>query len=627
VLAVVGAVPDEREVRPALDALRRRGADLLQVHRENGVLLAVARHAWEAGDGFSGTTMLATDADLVVAADAALVETEALRAALRGAGLPPPDDRSPAGLILAAYRAWGAACVDRLRGDFAFLVWDRRVRAVFCARDRLGTRPLFFAEPRGELVVASVVGAVLGHPGVRPALHLPAVAAAAAGLFAADHETAHAGVHRLPAGHLLRWERGAARPARFWSPPPPAPGGATGFEEGAAELRELLVTACAERMPDRVPTAVWLSGGYDSASVFAVAGEAAGRGPRPPPPRPVSISYPPGDPGREDEWIVQAAAHRGSEVHWIPIDGVPLLDRATERAARRDEPFAHTFEMWNRALARGSREAGARVAFAGAGGDPLFALSPVVLADLLRRGRAADLLREWRRGGLGPRAFGRWALVPNIPPALRRVLGALPGAAPLRGHMERTLPAWIDAAFARRHDLLGREARLTPRRAGATHAEHEMHWFLLHPFAARIAEETFALALDEGVEMRLPLFDERVVRFAAARPPAERRSRGETKRLLRAAMRGLLPDAFLQPRRARTGTTGAYLRRSLRGAHADLLRRTLAAPALADLGIVDTATLRDRCARYLDGALDDGATELHLAFTLQAELWVRSRTG
>jgi asparagine synthase (glutamine-hydrolysing) len=622
-------LPSDRELHPMLNALRRRGADRLEVRREDDALFAVVRHEWEMAEGLSGPTLLAVDADLVVAADAALYEAAALRERLRSAGVV-TSGSAPADLILGAYRAWGEAALQRLNGDFAFLVWNRRTRTLLCCRDWVGTRPLHFAALPGALVVASTLGAVRAHAAVGASLNLAAVAAAAGGLFAADHETCYAAVSQLLAGHTLRWEQGRQRVERYWVPPPDRRDGASSFAEGAAELRGLLRAACAARMPASAPSSVWLSGGYDSAALFAASADVVRADGERPPVRAVSISYPPGDPGREDELIRSVAEPWDEDVHWIDIGGIPLLEQPERRAADRDEPFAHTFEMWNRALARGSRERGARVAFAGAGGDALFSLSPIYLADLLQRGRWLTLLREWRGGGLrgsGARSLLRWTLIPLLGPAVRRAAAALRGGAPLRGYMDRTLPPWIDAAFARRHSLLEREARFTPAREGKGHAAHEMHWFLLHPFAARIASAVFALSLDEGVEMRLPFYDQRVVEFAAWRPWWERHSRGDTKRLLRAAMRGLLPEPFLQPRHTRTGTTGAYLRRSLQGAHADVLRRAFAAPALAEAGIVDAAALRQHCERYLRGDGADGATELQLFFTLQAELWLRAQAA
>jgi len=305
-----------------------------------------------------------------------------------------------------------------------------------------------------------------------------------------------------------------------------------------------LAGAVRERLAPAGPTTVWLSGGWDSTAVFA-SGERVlrerGGGKHL---RAVSLSYPPGDPGREDELIEAAAGRWGSPIHWVDIAGVPLLDGPGERAAGRDEPFAHAFEMGNRALARGTRALGSRVALDGVGGDQLFQVSPVYLADLLRGGRLPSLAREWRRTGLsgsGFHQFFHWAMLPLLPRWLRRSVAPIRGGRPLRGHLERPLPSWLRADFAERTGLLAREAAAAPPRDGMGPAAYETSWYLSHPYFPRAFACVADFALEEGVEVRSPLFDRRVVEFAVGRPREERAGGGETKRLLRRAMRRVTP--------------------------------------------------------------------------------------
>ena len=165
---------------------------------------------------------------------------------------------------------------------------------------------------------------------------------------------------------------------------------------------------------------------------------------------PVSISYPEGDPGREDELIREIAARWNADVHWLDIQNIPFFDHPAERAAVRDEPFAHPFEMWHRSLARGTRATNSRVALEGVGGDQLFQVSEVYLADLLRTGRLTELAREWKTKGMtgsGFRNFFRWAIQPNLPrPALAaRARAARRTAAPSPISSARSRPGSIRA--------------------------------------------------------------------------------------------------------------------------------------------------------------------------------------
>jgi asparagine synthase (glutamine-hydrolysing) len=617
--------PDDATASRMLAALRRHDAERTAIRDREGATLAVSRADWEFGHGFSGSVLVAEDGELSLAADASLYYRDDLRSALAKRGLRPRDD-TPSHLILAAYRAWGDRCVDHLEGDYAFLVWDSARQRLFCARDFNGSRPLYYARIGPGYAVASALGALLAHPQVSPELNAVAIAEAAAGLFASSHETCYRSISMLPAGHTLQWNGDRLLIRRFWEPVANPAAATLSFEAAAEELRELLRRAVAEQLDPERPTTVWLSGGYDSGAIFAAGEFELERRRRGEHLQAVSISYPAGDPGREDELIKALVAHWGSRVHWIDIGDVPLLDRPEDAARTRAEPFAHVFETWNRALVTGSRRAGARVALVGAGGDPLFATTPLYVADLLRAGRLRALAREWRawsRAGATPRQFLSWALHPLLPDSLVRLRARLQRlSAPVRP-FQPVLADWFDSVFARSNQLLERELVHSPARGSRSFTEYETYRYLVHPFTARIASAVAGFGVDGGVEVRLPLCDRRVVEFAFSRPLEDRVRNRETKRLLRASMSGLMPQEVLAPRRNRTGVTSTYFRRSMREVYAGLLTETFRAPILAELGIVDGVRLRKATEAYLQQ--QNPRAELQLFFTLQTELWLRSR--
>lgn len=625
VLGVFSAGPALPPAAPAgrmLARMARRGAGAADVHRAPGALLAVTRHGWETAPHLGGPAEVAVDGAVRVAADATLFHRADLRRALAARGVAPPGDTAAA-LVLAAYRAWGTACAAWLEGDFAFVLWDGAARRAVCARDFAGKRPLVYAHLGGTLVVASTAGGVLAHPAVPAELDPVSLAETAAGLWAGGDATAFRAVRTLPAGHTLAWRDGAVRLDRHWTPP--RLGSVTGppFHQAAEELRERLVAATAERLPPDAPAAVWMSGGWDSTAVFAAGQVARLRGTPAPPLEVVSMSHPPGDPGREDETILRVARRWKRPVRWLRIADVSLLRGAAEGAAERDEPFAHVFEAWNRALAARGRALGARVALDGNGGDQLFFTSNVYLADLLREGRWMALWREWKaKGGTDPRDLFQYAVQPLLAPWMVDALGWI-RRRPLRPTLERPLPPWIDPAFARRHGLGARERAHNPRPRGAGPAETEAYWYLTAPYFPRAYGLVAAFALETGMELRSPLLDRRVVEFAAARPREERNAGRETKRLLRAAMRGLLPDDVLAPRDTRTGTLGGHFAAGMRAEFPAMAAEAFRAPRLAELGIVDPAALRAACGEYARTA--DGSLGFALAQTLHVELWLRAR--
>jgi asparagine synthase (glutamine-hydrolysing) len=602
-----------------LEQMHGRGGELADVWAHNSVGLAVARHEWESGAGFSGSALVLRDGELAVAADAALYYRGDLRAKLAARGVRPAGD-TPSHLILAAYRAWGDRCAEHLEGDFAFVVWDGRARKLLCARDFVGSRPLFYAELGDTVLVASTVSAILEHPSCPRELNHTLIAEVAAGLFGVAGDTAYAAIAALPAAQSVVFHVGGREYLRNWSPPPVTPFRQASFEEGAVELRALLERAVAERLDPLAPTSIWLSGGWDSSAVYA-AGQQVLRDRGDGDLRAVSISYPEGDPGREDELIGAIVGHWGASTHWIDMADVRVLDEETlEGAARRADPFQHPFRGWNLACLRASRAEGARVAFTGGGGDRLFAANPVHMSDLFYRGRWIELTREWQAKGRRPRDFFRWVIEPGLPAgtavAAKRLLGR--GRPVIAG--QRGAP-WVVPEVAQGHRLRVRAEPGWYEADAPGSAGREMCQSLASPAHTRMLAALDGEALEEGIEMRRPLLDNRVVAFAFSRPWWERSHRGETKRLLRAAMRGQLPKEVLATRSRRTGISGHAFERATRQRIPSLVGEWFSDSKLGQLGIVDVGRVRRVAEAY--GCGDASGWGVPLLFTLQAEAWLQ----
>lgn len=627
ILAVIGAagtLPGDDLVATMLGTMRGRGGDLSGTWRDEQALLAVARHEWELGHSFAGGVAVAHEHGVAVVADGTLYYRDELFARLRVAGCE-PSRTTPTHLVLAAYRAWGERCGEHLEGDIAFVVWDARRRRVLASRDFGGKRPLYYAQVEDMLIVASSISAVLAHPACPSTLNLTAIAEDAAGLSSGTGETSYLATRALLGGHRLLWSAGSAPEIeREWNPPAPNDSDTRDFASGAEELARLLRRATAERLPRDEGSAVWLSGGWDSTAIYGFAQQVRAQRGDTSPFAAVSMSYPAGDPGREDELINDVTAYWNTAPHWVDIRETPMFHESVA-APERAEPFTHPFEMWNRTLARGARNAQAHVALDGVGGDQLFQVSDVYLADVLRSGRLHTVAREWRARGLSLRQVGpfwEWVVRPALGSRVCAAIDRLRGRR-FTHYLERRVPAWIRGDFAQQHDLLGRERSTTPIDTGLTCASHETQWYLLHPYFPRVFGCVAEIALSEGVEMRSPLYDRRVVEFALSRPRSERALGGETKRLLRHAARGLLPAHVLAPRRNRTGVTSGYFSRSMREHLPLLVAEATRDSLLADLGIIEPAQLRQAADRYLAGT--DQSIGGPLFFTIQTERWLRAR--
>ena len=631
ILAVLDAgscLPNERSLRAALGTAAGRAGDHVSIHLQPGIALGIAEATPVPGGPQEICAGFAIDDDYVVLVDGSFYYVDDLCRAL---GYRVGPAATAGQLVLAAFRTFGAECVNYLEGDFAFAVWNRQTREVFCARDFTGRRPLYLADWCGGLVIATSLDSIAALPGFAPRINISTVGADASGLFfALDDETCMHGVRSLRSGCTVKWRRNERmRTVRSWSPELGTASQMT-FDEAAAALRDLLARATVERMSKSAPTAVWMSGGRDSPAVFAAGMYSLSGGDDSRRLVPVSRSHPPNDSGREDEAIEAITRYWHVKPNWVDAQRVPLFPGLRDRDRWSSEPFAQPFEGLARALAKAGKSLGASIALDGYGGDFLFQVSPVYLADLVSRGRVARALGEWRtmdRAKQGMPGFVRYGVQPLLPRWAKRTLSVAGGGRMAVSSMQRTVPPWINRRFERQYSLAERFAALGPdAQPGSTAVDREAQFYLRHQFFARVNSRMSGFALDHGVELRSPLLDARVVRFALSRPSAERNRAGDNKRLLRASMRELLPEAVIAPRIGKPGTLRTYFAQHMWNDGLARLGQMLPARELAALGVVDPAEL----ARAVEQYRLQGASYPHvepLFCTLQAEVWLRARSA
>ena len=599
-----------------LAAMPRRGdTSLAQLGGNDICALAASAFAWESAAG------VATVGNITVCADATLYYRNDL--ARRALGRSARPEESAAQLIAHLWLARGAAGLEFLEGDFAFVVWDAAAATLTAARDFGGKRSLFYCWQGGTLRLATTVGGILVDPAVPRTIDLATVTSVAAGLWSHSPATAYTAITELPAGYALSWRPGQAPTVRdYWRAPSESITRRRPLDPAAEELRALLTDAVRERLDPVRTTVVSLSGGWDSTAVYGVAQSvvrSSGSGKI----HGVSISYPEGDPGYEDGFIRDVTSHWGATPDLIDAYAIPLFVAPEQAAAERDQPFAHVYEHWNRSLSKRARTVDARVMLDGIGGDQLFQVSDVYLAELFRTLQWGALATQYRTKRTGP---GSWrelyhaAIRPALPEGIQRAIARARGSE-YRHYLERRAPIWFAADFLRAQEVFPRELAAQPPLPRGNLVRGETEVFLRFPFFPRTFGHLHSFALDEGVEMRSPLLDERVVRFAAQRPWSDRADGAETKRLLRRAVRELLPASVLAPRPHRTGTTDAYFLHGMRAEGWPLAEQMLQESRLAAMGMIDTAVLRrawDHILKY-----DDDKLAGRVYFTLQAELWIR----
>ncbi len=545
-MSAIAGILELRAGRPVaghvLDAMGKRleprAPDPGGVWREGPVGLVGRRARSAGGDPLplaneDGSVRLVWDGE-ILNGEGLRRELEALGHTFRG--------RDAGEVVVRAYEAWGPGCVERLHGAFAFALWDASRRQLLLARDRIGVRPLYYAEGRDRLLFASAIRALLEHPDMPRALDLHAAYHYVGYGFVPGPATILRGVAKLPPGALLTVREGRVELRRYWElrfagPPPDA--------DLARTLRDGARAAVRAWMPATGTPGIFLSGTLESTVLLALAREAAA-GPLP------TFVVASDDATAADRDAARAAArHYRTDHREIPAPP-PTPALLEEVAGYLDEPLADADALPLFLLCREARREVAVCLSAdvapipGAGRD----LAPAAsgLERLLPRALAARLA-AWRRGPgplPGPRRILRRLLEDGGVEGRATGPGAGPAAADGGVFREAALRAEDPERLQPMRDLLGRCESAEPRDRDAF-----VDARLVLPDSTLVALDHLSVA--HGLDVRAPLLDHALVELVA-RIPARLRGAGRPRRRLwRRALGGLLPprlDGGPRPRPA-----------------------------------------------------------------------------
>jgi asparagine synthase (glutamine-hydrolysing) len=563
-LSFDGRAADPNVLRRMCDSMLRRGPDDEGIYARGPVGLGQRRLSIIDLRESACAPLSNEDETLWIVLNGEIYNFQTLRAELQQRGHRFRTD-SDTEVLLHMYQEYGAKCLDRLRGMFAFAIWDERRQVLFAARDRLGKKPFVYYHERRGLWFGSQVRAILSDPDVPAAPDYAAIDLYLSRQYVPSPMTAYAGIRKLPAGHYLECRLGEEpKIVRYWSPPRQP---TVGKVSDPRELQQMLLAKLEEsvrlRMIADVPLGALLSAGIDSAAVVAMMARNSDR-----PVKTYSIGFHEKE-FDELEGARLIAQRYGTEHHefMVELTGGELLDNVI---GEFDEPFADASALPTYFVAK-LAASHVKVVLSGDGGDESFA-GYGHYGNAMRWNRLDRVPKLLRRAAAGVGAFGT-ALLPVGSTVLRaRNWFDLLGSDWPHRYRENTavlkLPerAALYAATMRERGLpVTDSAALDIGSSGEPPLGWMMRYDQSHYLADCLMTKTDVCSMAHSLEARCPLLDHELVEFAATIPLEQRYANGRSKAILRDALRELLPEQTLVRKKTGFGIPlAAWLRSGMR---------------------------------------------------------------
>ncbi|MGH7921983.1 MAG: asparagine synthase (glutamine-hydrolyzing) [Candidatus Dormibacteraceae bacterium] len=502
------------------------------------------------------------DADVVLTFSGEIYNFRELRQELEGHGHN-FDTRSDTEVLLHSYLQWGADCVRRLNGMFAFAIWDEGRRTLLLARDRLGVKPLFYARRGGILLFGSEIKAILAHPEIQAELG----AGGLAELFAqagtrTPGRTVYRGINEVRPGWMVLATPDRVHTSPYWClEARPHPDDVT---TTVATVRELLTDIVDRQLVSDVPVSSLLSGGLDSSVLTALAQRSMGRrtgesiATASVDFRGSQASFTPDRlrPSHDEPYARRVAEHLGTRHDTVELQASDLLEVRAMPLRAHDLPAVGDLYLSMYLLFRALRQR-ATVALSGESADEVFGGYPWYHDPSM----LAAPTYPWA-------ARGSWAplLRPDVLAAVRLE--------------ERSRQGYADAL---------REVPVLDGEEGRDRRIREVLHLGLTRWLPLLLERKDRLSMAVGLEVRVPFCDHRLVQYVWNVPWALKESGGMEKGLLRSAASDLLPEDVLRRRKSiYPATTDPVYERAVRADLAHLLG-TVDAPLFR---LLDRARLR-----------------------------------
>ncbi|MCP5021223.1 MAG: asparagine synthase (glutamine-hydrolyzing) [bacterium] len=464
--------------------------------------------------------------------------------------------RSDTEVILALYEEQGSACVEQLNGQFAFAIWDDQDQSLFLSRDRLGIRPLYYADPAShdptQFVFASEIKALFAHPCVAREFDLRGIDEVLTYWTAQAPRTAFKGIRALPPGHSMRIKQGTIELWTYWSLRFGERAYDLSDDEAAEQLREHLIRSTKLRLRSDVPVGSYLSGGLDSSLIVAmITGESDAAL------ETFSVAFE-SDEFDESSFQREVSRHLGTSHSEILCTPFQIGEVFPEVIRHAESPILRTAPAPLYRLSRLVRESGYKVVLTGEGADEILGGY-----DLFKEAKIRRFWSRFPESNLRPLLLRRlYPYLKNLqaqPEAYRRAFFHVK-ATDLDNPFFSHLPRWdmtvgIKRFYSRetKERLKGFDPRedleqTLPTGFAKWHQFEQAQYLeatILMP-GYILASQGDRMLMGNSVEGRFPFLDHHLVEFAARLHPRQKMKALNEKFILKRALGHLLPASVCQ---------------------------------------------------------------------------------
>jgi len=514
-------------VQHCMDTLACYGSNGSEVYCEDHVVIGVVAD-WHRKENVGHRVVREERAALRIAGDIRLDNRDELFEKLKNMGL--RQDSCDGEYVLVAYQRWGKRCPKYLLGDFAFVIWNASKSELFCARDALGIRPLYYFEDFQRFVCASSIRAIFATGGVPHSIDEMRIADYLAVNFEDQERTFFKHVRRLPGGHSLtvcnerttldcyfKFEFGPELRLR-------------NSAEYAEAFRELFVDAVRTRMEGCSQVGLLLSGGLDSSSVAGVLHSLGFDKERPI--STFSAEFPGFPEAHEREWMDAILEIGNFDPSFVRVDQKSPLAEIEEDYRVHEEPFYAPNLRIDTMLLRVAKQKGISVLIDGIDGDTTVGHGWEFLAELARIGKWRALYRQLRELENRSNRSLLWLLRNKV---------LLPNLQEFRSKRLH-VPSILNEGFSRKINYLDRMREQQKLQFYQRFLSYRMLHFrgLCSGLLSAAFQVEVRQAAHHGIVRRHPYFDKRLVEFCLSLP-SEQRMQGIDRMIQRRALQGLIP--------------------------------------------------------------------------------------